>query len=309
MNNENENQDIENHNGAPGVHRSGYIALIGKPNVGKSTLINNLVGQKMSIVTSKPQTTRHRVLGILSTDEYQAIFLDTPGVLEPKYKLHKAMMRNVYSAVEDADAILMLVDVREDPAEVMDLKVLKGKPVFLLINKIDLIPEKEALPIAQKYSEMHGFEDIIPISALKGSNIERLKSLFLSYLPEGPPFYPKEMISEHPVRFFVAEIIREKIFEFYSKEIPYSTQVNITVYEEREKKKDLIDAEIVIERNSQKGILIGKGGSALKRVGTAARKDIEELIGREVFLQLHVKVREGWRNHDNLLKSFGYGQR
>ncbi len=318
MNNENENQDIEDDNtensgtenqgSAPGVHRSGYIALIGKPNVGKSTLINTLMGQKMSIVTSKPQTTRHRVLGILSTDEYQAIFLDTPGVLEPKYKLHKAMMRNVYSAVEDADAILMLVDVREDPADVMDLKLLKGKPVFLLINKIDLIPEKEALPIAETYSKMHGFEDIIPISALKGSNIERLKSLFLSYLPEGPPFYPKEMISEHPVRFFVAEIIREKIFEFYSKEIPYSTQVNITVYEEREDRKDLIDAEIVIERNSQKGILIGKGGSALKRVGTAARKDIEELIGREVFLQLHVKVREGWRNHDNLLKSFGYGQ-
>ncbi|MFK7848230.1 MAG: GTPase Era [Rhodothermales bacterium] len=301
------NDEIENQDTVPKGHRSGYIALIGKPNVGKSTLINALVGQKMSIVTAKPQTTRHRVLGILSTDEYQAIFLDTPGVLEPKYKLHKAMMRNVYSAVEDADAILMLVDVREDPAEVMDLNLLKGKPVFLLINKIDLIPEKEALPIAQAYSEMHGFEDIIPISALKGSNLERLKSLFLSYLPEGPSFYPKEMISEHPVRFFVAEIIREKIFEFYSKEIPYSTQVNITVYEEREDKKDLIDAEIVIERNSQKGILIGKGGSALKRVGTAARKDIEELIGREVFLQLHVKVREGWRNHDNLLKSFGYG--
>ena len=295
-------------NPEPNTHRSGYIALIGKPNVGKSTLINALVGQKMSIVTSKPQTTRHRVLGILSMDEYQAIFLDTPGVLEPKYKLHKAMMRNVYSAIEDADVILMLVDVREDPSEVMDLKLLKGKPVFLLINKIDLIPEKEALPIAEAYSRMHGFEDIIPISALKGANVDKLKQLFLAYLPAGPSFYPKEMISEHPVRFFVAEIIREKIFEFYSKEIPYSTQVNIVVYEEREGKKDLIDAEIIIERNSQKGILIGKGGSALKRVGTAARKDIEELIGREVFLQLHVKVREGWRNHDNLLNSYGYGK-
>ena len=155
---------------------------------------------------------------------------------------------------------------------------------------------------------MHGFEDIIPISALKGANLEKLKELFLSYLPEGPPFYPKEMISEHPVRFFVAEIIREKIFEFYSKEIPYSTQVNITVYEERQDKKDLIHAEIVVERNSQKGILIGKGGRALKRVGSAARRDIEELIDREVFLQLHVKVREGWRNQDNLLKSYGYGK-
>lgn len=293
---------------SPSTHRSGYIALIGKPNVGKSTLINALVGQKMSIVTSKPQTTRHRVLGIHSTDDYQAIFLDTPGVLEPKYKLHAAMMRNVHSAADDADVILMIVDVRDDPKDVMDMSVLKGKPVFLVINKIDLIPEKEALPLAEAYAAMHNFEGIIPISALKGMNLDRLKSLFLEYLPAGPPFYPKEMISEHPVRFFVAEIIREKIFEFYSKEIPYSTQVNITVYKEREKKKDLIDAEIVVERNSQKGILIGKGGSALKRVGSAARKDIEALIDREIFLQLHVKVREGWRNHDNLLKSFGYGK-
>ena len=299
---------MSNNPDTPTQHRSGYIALIGKPNVGKSTLINALVGQKMSIVTSKPQTTRHRVLGIHSTDDYQAIFLDTPGVLEPKYKLHAAMMRNVHSAADDADVILMLVDVREDPADVMDLSVLQGKPVFLVINKIDLIPEKEALPLAQAYAEMHNFEGIIPISALKGANLDKLKSLFLEYLPAGPPFYPKEMISEHPVRFFVAEIIREKIFEYYSKEIPYSTQVNITVYKEREKKKDLIDAEIVVERNSQKGILIGKGGSALKRVGSAARKDIEALIDREVFLQLHVKVREGWRNHDNLLKSFGYGK-
>ena len=208
---------------SPSTHRSGYIALIGKPNVGKSTLINALVGQKMSIVTSKPQTTRHRVLGIHSTDDYQAIFLDTPGVLEPKYKLHAAMMRNVHSAADDADVILMIVDVRDDPKDVMDMSVLKGKPVFLVINKIDLIPEKEALPLAEAYAAMHNFEGIIPISALKGMNLDRLKSLFLEYLPAGPPFYPKEMISEHPVRFFVAEIIREKIFEFYSKEIPYST--------------------------------------------------------------------------------------
>lgn len=291
----------------PAGHRSGYIALVGKPNVGKSTLINALMGQKMSIVTRKPQTTRHRVLGILSGDTYQAILLDTPGVLEPKYKLHDVMMRNVNSAIDDADAVLVIVDVRDKPEEVMDLALLKGKPALLLINKIDLIDTKEALPLAQAYNTMHDFLEIVPISALKGKNIDRLKELIVSFLPEGPPFYPKEMISEHPVRFFVAEIIREKIFEFYGKEIPYSTQVNITVYEEREGKKDLIDAEIVIERNSQKGILIGKGGRALKRVGTAARKDIEAFIGREVFLQLHVKVREGWRNRDNLLNSYGYG--
>ena len=291
----------------PAGHRSGYIALVGKPNVGKSTLINALMGQKMSIVTRKPQTTRHRVLGILSGDTYQAILLDTPGVLEPRYKLHDVMMKNVYSAIEDADAVLVIVDVRDKPEEVMDLALLKGKPALLLINKIDLIDTKEALPLAQAYGAMHDFLEIVPISALKGKNIDRLKELIVSLLPEGPPFYPKEMISEHPVRFFVAEIIREKIFEFYGKEIPYSTQVNITVYEEREGKKDLIDAEIVIERNSQKGILIGKGGRALKRVGTAARKDIEAFIDREVFLQLHVKVREGWRNRDNLLNSYGYG--
>ncbi len=303
------NKKQETKNKTPESHRSGYIALVGKPNVGKSTLINALMGQKMSIVTRKPQTTRHRILGILSGDEYQAILLDTPGVLEPKYKLHKAMMRNVRSAIDDADAILMLVDVREDPAAVMDLKILQGKPVLLLINKIDLVAEKEALPIAQAYDEMHQFQEIVPISALKGANVGRLKDLLVPLLPEGPPFYPKEMISEHPVRFFVAEIIREKIFEFYGKEIPYSTQVNITVYEEREEKKDLIDAEIIVERSSQKGILIGKGGRALKRVGSEARQDIEAFINREVFLQLHVKVREGWRNRDNLLNAYGYGQK
>ena len=297
-----------NKNAKQPPHRSGYIALVGKPNVGKSTLINALLGIKMSIVTRKPQTTRHRVLGILSDDHYQAILLDTPGVLEPRYKLHNVMMRNVHSAINDADFVLMLVDVREDPATSIDLSVLKGKPVLLLINKIDLVAEKEALPVAQAYSERHEFEEIIPVSALKGANLDTLKNLIVSYLPGGPPFYPKDMISEHPVRFFVAEIIREKIFEFYGKEIPYSTQVNITVYEEREGKKDLIDAEIVVERTSQKGILIGKGGRALKRVGSAARKDIEAFIDRGVFLQLHVKVREGWRNRDNLLSSYGYGK-
>ena len=282
--------------------------MVGKPNVGKSTLINALVGQKMSIVTRKPQTTRHRVLGILSENDFQAILLDTPGVLEPRYQLHKAMMRSVESAIEDADAILMIVDVRAEPADVMDLSLFKDKPVLLIINKIDLVAEKEALPLAQAYDEMHDFKEIVPISALKRANVDRVKSLIVSHLPPGPPFYPKEMISEHPIRFFVAEIIREKIFEFYGKEIPYSTQVNITVYEERENDKDLIDAEIVIERSSQKGIIIGKGGRALKRVGIAARKDIEAFIEREVFLQLHVKVREGWRNRDNLLSSYGYGQ-
>ena len=294
--------------GNQGPHKSGYIALIGKPNVGKSTLINALMGQKMSIVTRKPQTTRHRVLGILSGDDFQAILLDTPGVLEPKYKLHSAMMRNVKSAIEDADFILLLVDVRDKPEDIINLDVIKGKPVALLINKVDLIAEREALPLAQAYAQQYDFAEIVPISALKGANVSRLKDIMISMLPPGPPFYPKEMISEHPVRFFVSEIIREKIFEFYGKEIPYSTQVNITVYEEREGKKDLIDAEIVIERNSQKGILIGKGGRALKRVGSAARKDIEAFIDREVFLQLHVKVREGWRNRDNLLNSYGYGK-
>jgi GTP-binding protein Era len=290
----------------PTGHKSGYVALIGKPNVGKRTLINSLICQKMSIVTDKPQTTRHRVLGILSKEHYQVIFFDTPGVLEPRYKLHEAMMNNVRTALDDADVILMMIAPRDTTPNEQILHLIGRKPVFLLINKVDQIAEREALPLAEIYSQKHTFKEIIPISGLHGHNLDTLIELIVQHLPEGPPFYPRDIISEQPERFFVSEIIREKIFLLYGMEIPYSTEVHILRFEEREDKKDLIDAEIIVERQSQKGIIIGKEGGRLKKVGIAARLDIESFLGREVFLSLHVKVREEWRNRDSLLHSFGY---
>ncbi len=299
-------------------HRSGYVALVGEPNVGKSTLMNALLGRKLSIVTRKPQTTRHRVLGILSDEKRQIIFLDTPGVIEPGYGLQKAMMHTVDYAVREADLILFMVDAdaRDTPGTGAPLRDLglekitaeKGRdaPALLVLNKMDLIAQASALPLVEAYTDLRAFEDVVPISARTGFNMEVLLEQIVDRLPQGPAYYPEEMISEHPERFFVAEIIREKIFELYHQEIPYSAQVNITEYQEREKNKDFIDAEIVVNSASHKGILIGKKGSALKKVGMAARKDIEEFVGRRVYLQLHVKVREGWRDSTSYLRSYGY---
>lgn len=293
----------------PADHRSGYVALVGKPNVGKSTLLNALLGRKLSIVTPKAQTTRHRILGILSDDTSQIIFLDTPGIIKPRYKLQEAMMHSVNEAITDADLLVFMADARQDTPDTLSLEQVGNRPAILAINKIDLIKQEEALPLVEQYMNLRAFEEIIPISALKGFQVDDLLGEIKKRLPLGPPFYPKDMISEHPERFFITEIIREKVFEQYRQEIPYSTTVNITSYEEREDGKDLIDAEIVVERDSQKGILIGKGGSALKRVGTAARKDIEVFLDKPVFLKLFVKVRSDWRNKDTLLRSYGYRTR
>jgi GTPase len=290
----------------PAGHRCGYVALIGQPNVGKSTLINALVGQKLSIVTPKPQTTRHRILGILSAPAYQLVLLDTPGIIEPRYRLQEAMMRNVRHAISDADVLLFMADATRDTPDSLGLSFVGERPSFLLLNKIDLIRQEDALPLAQAYLDAFPFKEVFPISALTGFNLEPMLTKLLTYLPEGPPFYPKDQLSEQPERFFIAEIIREKIFLKYSQEVPYSTQVNVVTYEEREGKKDLLHAEIVVERDSQKAILIGKGGSALKRIGIAARKDIEAFTGRPLYMQLHVKVRERWRSNDTFLRSFGF---
>ncbi len=290
----------------PEGHRSGYVALIGKPNVGKSTLMNALLGRKLSIVTRKAQTTRHRILGILSADDCQIIFLDTPGVIQPRYRLQESMMHAVGDAVADADLVVFLADATLDRPDTLTLDQLGSRPALLAINKMDKIPQEQALPLVEKYLALRAFEEVIPISALTGFNLDVLLREIKRRVPLGPPFYPKDMISEHPERFFVAEIIREKIFAFYQQEIPYSTTVNIVQFEEKEEGKDLIDAEIVVERDTQKGILIGKGGKALKRVGTAARADIEAFLGRPVFLKLFVKVRGDWRNRDTLLRSYGY---
>lgn len=291
------------------THKSGYAALIGKPNVGKSTLINALLGQKISIVTRKPQTTRHRVLGILSEKDFQLILLDTPGVITPKYGLQRAMMASVTSAAQDADVLVFLADATREKLDTHTLELLSDRPALLVLNKMDLVRAENMLPLVESYSSAYDFDEVIPISALKQTNLDILTNAIVDRLPLGPPLYPKDMISEHPERFFVAEIVREKIFQQFRQEIPYSCQVNITVFEEQEGKKDLIDAEIVVERESQKGILIGKKGSALKRVGTAARTDIEEFLGRGVFLKLFVKVRSDWRDKDVFLKSYGYDRR
>ena len=290
----------------PDDHRSGYIALTGKPNVGKSTLMNALLGRKLSIVTKKPQTTRHRILGILSEPHYQAIFLDTPGIIKPRYRLQQAMMHNVQNAIAEADLLLFMADATKDRPDTFSLSHLGEQPTLLLINKMDLIAQEQALPLVEAYTALRAFDAVVPISAAKGHNLDALLEEIVQRLPLGPPFYPKDMISEHPERFFVAEIIREKIFERYRQEIPYSTQVNIVEYEERPEGKDFIDAEIVVERDSQKGILIGRGGRALKQIGAAARQDIEAFVDSPVFLQLHVKVRDDWRNRDTFLRSYGY---
>ncbi len=288
------------------IHRSGYAALLGKPNVGKSTLINALLGQKISIVTRKPQTTRHRVLGILSEDDYQLILLDTPGIIKPKYGLQRAMMKSVAGAAQDADVLVFIADATRDKIDTHTMEILAGKPTILAVNKLDLVSQDQLLPLVQSYSDEVEFEEVIPISALKGTNLDKLIAEIVNRLPFGPPLYPKDVVSEHPERFFVAEIIREKIFQQFRQEIPYSCQVNVVSFEERKQDKTLIHADIVIERESQKGILIGKKGAALKRIGSVARIDIEDFLGEPIFLKLFVKVRSDWRNRDAFLKSYGY---
>ncbi len=291
----------------PEDHKSGYVALVGKPNVGKSTLMNAMLGEKLSIVTRKPQTTRHRIIGIHSGPDHQVIFLDTPGIITPRYGLHEAMMGQVKGAIRDADLLLFLHEATQDEPDTESLEQLGDTPAFLVLTKMDLISQDEALPLIEAYSELRAFDEVVPTSALKGQNVETLLDLVVDALPKGPPFYPKEMISEHPERFFVAEIIREKAFQQYHQELPYSIQVNIVTYEERSgPQKDYIDAEIVVMSESHKGIIIGEGGRAIKKVGTEARKDIEEFVQSPVYLNLHVKVQEDWRDREQLLRSYGY---
>lgn len=290
----------------PDDHKSGYVSLIGKPNVGKSTLLNALVGRKLSIVTRKPQTTRRRVLGIHSDEEHQVIFLDTPGIIEPSYRLHEIMMESVQGAVRDADLVLFLHEATEDRPDESGLEWTSDKPAFLVLTKMDLIPQEQALPLVESYTQMRAFDEVVPTSAKVGYNLDVLLEQIIEHLPEGPPFYPKDMISEHPERFFVAEIIREKVFQQFHKEVPYSVAVNIVSYEERDDGKDFIDAEIVVNKESHKGILIGKDGRALKKLGMAAREDIEKFVDTPVYLQLHVKSRENWRDQDSYLRSYGY---
>ncbi|HWP81061.1 MAG TPA: GTPase Era [Bacteroidota bacterium] len=298
----------------PTPFRAGYVAIVGEPNVGKSTLLNGLLKQKISIVTSKPQTTRQKVLGILTQENYQIVFFDTPGLLRPKYLLHEKMIQSALSALQDADVVLVMTEVGKGtdlPAAVNEyvLKKQSGtnrQPLILVLNKVDTIERSQVLPMIATFDALKVFDEIVPISALKAENLDDLLQTIVRYLPEGPQFYPPDIVSEHPERFFVAEFIREKIFDSFRDEIPYSTAVEITEFKEREKGKTYIAADIIVERDSQKGILIGAGGSALKKVGEQARQQIEEFLQKPVFLELHVKVREKWRRSEQWMKRLGY---
>jgi GTP-binding protein Era len=299
------------------INKTGYVVILGLPNSGKSTLLNTLLGQKLSIITSKPQTTRKRILGILSEENFQIIFLDTPGILSPSYLLQKKMMEDVKISFDDADVIVLIIDVKEDPfaknlfkQEFMSQDVLNSKrPKLLILNKVDLITQEKVTELIKHYESQKLFEEVIPLSATFNFNIQRVKEEIIRFLPEGPKLFPDEQITDENERFFVSEIIREKILELYRDEVPYSCEVLITEFKEREEDKDFISAEVVVERDSQKAIIIGKTGTAIKKLGQVARESIEEFLQREVFLELRVKVRKKWRSDENLLKSFGYSKK
>ncbi len=294
-----------------GLFRAGYIAVAGQPNVGKSTLINRLLQFKLSITTPKPQTTRHRIMGILTTDTCQMVFLDTPGLITPSYRLQEVMMETARRAAADADLVLFMVVASGKP-EPRDLEILAdlatlGKPLLLGVNKIDLVPKTALLPFLNTWNGHHRFAGIVPFSARSGENCEVLLETLTGLLPAGHPFYDREAVTEHPERFFVSEIIREKIFAHYGEEIPYSTAVIIDEFKEgRPGRKDVIKARIVVERQTQKGIIIGKGGAMLRKVGEESRIEIEAFLERPVFLELWVAVRDKWRTKDTFLREFGY---
>ena len=289
-------------------HKSGFVNILGNPNVGKSTLMNLLVGERLSVITPKAQTTRHRIMGILSGDDYQIVYSDTPGILNPKYKLQAAMMRSVESALEDADLIIYVTDVVETVSknEAQLTRILNNEvPKIIVVNKIDLTTQDELEKIVAKWEEMAPGIPILPVSALNRFNTDMLLREVIERLPEGPPYFPIDQLTDRYERFFVSEIIRGKIFETYQKEIPYSVEVIIESFKE-EPALTRISAVIYTARDSQKGIIIGHKGSMLKRVGTGARKEIEEFLGKKVFLELYVKVEHEWRNNPRVLKKFGY---
>jgi len=290
--------------------KSGFISIIGRPNVGKSTLLNTLLGEKIAIISNKPQTTRNRILGIVSQPGAQLVFMDTPGIHKPMHKMNEVMVKTALQTYNEVDVILMLVEATEQPGggDKFIIETLAGvkTPVFLLINKVDLIQKEALLPLIQVYSMLRKFAEIIPVSALK-NDLGGLVETVLKQLHEGPKYFPDDQLTDQPERFIVSELIREKIFELTKEEIPYSTAV---IIEEMKEEPDItrIHAVIYVERDSQKGILIGKGGGMLKQIGTLARLDSEKLLGTKIFLKLYVKVKKGWREDEGMLKNFGIMQ-
>ena len=289
-------------------HKSGFVNIIGKPNVGKSTLMNAMVGEKLSIITAKAQTTRHRIHGILNTPEYQIIFSDTPGILEANYKLQETMLKAARSALVDADILIYLTEIGEtpDPENTFLQKVAKAKvPVLLVINKIDKSSQEEVIACMEQWDQLLPKAEKIPISALKKFNVESVFNRILHHLPKSPPYYPKDALTDKSERFFAGEMIREKILLHYKQEIPYAVEVEIESFKE-DAKLIRISALIYVERESQKGILIGNEGKALKRVGRESRLDMETFFHKKVFLELRVKVKKEWRNNERFIKHFGY---
>ena len=290
------------------THRSGFVNIVGNPNVGKSTLMNLLVGERVSIITSKAQTTRHRIMGIVNTPELQIVYSDTPGVLRPNYKLQESMLEFSESALGDADVLLYVTDTVEtaDKNEFFLERVRGVKcPVLLLINKVDLTTQAELEALVERWHQELPEVEIIPLSALNNFNVQPLKKRIESLIPPSPPYFEKDALTDKPARFFVTEIIREKILLYYQKEIPYSVEVVVESFKEEDERIH-IQALIVVERDSQKGIIIGHRGVAIKKVGTMARRDMERFFEKKIFLELYVKVEPDWRNRDNLLRRFGY---
>jgi GTPase len=288
--------------------KSGFVNIFGKPNAGKSTLLNAFMGEKMAIVSHKVQTTRHRIKAILTNEEYQIIFSDTPGIIDPKYKLHEKMMQAVKGSLEDADVALLMADAREGVEESHEIfqKLRLKAPVIVVLNKIDQVKDVEELEkLKIFFAEQTYCKEVVMISALKNTGVGELLKTILTYLPEGHPFYEGDDISDMPVKFFVGELVREKIFQLYHEELPYHTTVVVQEYKEKTTLTK-IRAEIIVQRDTQKGIILGEGGSMIKQLGTLARKDIEEFIGGKVFLELYVKVRPKWRDSELFLKEYGY---
>ena len=292
-------------------YKSGFVSIIGRPNVGKSTFINRVIGQKIAIMSDKPQTTRNKIQGVYTTNQSQTIFIDTPGIHKPKHKLGDFMMKVAQNTLKEVDLVLFMINAEESYGRGDEFIIERLKqtntPVFLIINKIDQIHPDELLPLIEKYKKLYPFKEIVPISALQGNNIDTLLQQIEDLLPEGPQYYPEDQVTDHPERFIITELIREKVLHLTREEIPHSIAVVMDTLERRENNAAIyVGATIIVERNSQKGIVIGKQGSMLKEVGKRARVDIEALLGSKVFLELWVKVQKDWRNKASQLRDYGF---